>query len=228
MLIKLHEDGMSWSIMDRAGRAVQTCGDPLLEAEHARITAIVLRRTRHRDHAQKVILTGAATLDAATGLRQPADVTAYGRLLATAAYTAALADQRDTALAMLTEADEAARRAGLGSTFGSVDVALYRIGIARALGDFGTAVEHARVVAPEQLSSVERRARYWQDTALALHGRGAQAAAYRALLAAEQTAPQEVRYRPWAQKLTADLLSNDCRQSLADLRAFAARIGIVD
>mgnify|MGYP000109069808 CR=1 FL=1 len=226
VLIKLHEDGMSWSIMDRAGQTARACGDPLLQAEHARITAIVLRRTRHRDTAQEVVLTGAATLDTTTGLRQRDDVTAYGRLLATAAYTAALADQRNTALDLLAEADEAARRADLKPAFGSVDVALYRIGVCRALGDFGAAVECARAITPQQLGTVERRARYWQDTALALHGRGANAEAYRALLAAEQTAPQEVRYRPWAQRLTVDLLSSDRHRSLPDLRTFAARVGV--
>ncbi|WJK36233.1 helix-turn-helix transcriptional regulator [Solwaraspora sp. WMMA2065] len=225
VLIKLHEDGMSWSIMDRAGQTARACGDPLLQAEHARITAIVLRRTLHRDTAQKVVLTGAATLDTATGLRQRDDVTAYGRLLATAAYTAALGDQRETALDLLAEADEATRRADLKAAFGSVDVALYRIGVCRALGDFGAAVECARTITPQQLGTVERRARYWQDTALALHGRGADTEAYRALLAAEQTAPQEVRYRPWAQRLTVDLLASDRHRSLPDLRAFATRIG---
>ncbi|MFV2086721.1 hypothetical protein [Micromonospora sp. LOL_021] len=226
VLIKLHEDGMSWSIIDRAGQTAQACGDPLLQAGHARIAAIVLRRTRHRDTAQSVVLAGATTLDTATGLRRPDDVTAYGRLLATAAYTAALAGQRATALDLLAEADEAARRADMKSAFGSVDIALYRIGVARALGDFGAAVEYARAITPHQLGNVERRARYWQDTALALHGRGANAEAYRALLAAEQTAPQEVRYRPWAQQLTVDLLTSDRHRSLPDLRTFAARIGV--
>ncbi|GAB3843147.1 hypothetical protein GCM10029963_17360 [Micromonospora andamanensis] len=48
---------------------------------------------------------------------------------------------------------------------------------------------------------------------------------FRALLAAERIAPQEVRYRPWAQHLTVALLNADRRQVLPDLHNFAVRIG---
>ena len=226
LLIKLHENGMAWSAMDRANQAARAADDPLLHAETARVTAIVLRRSHHRQRAQQTIIRGAEALDRATNMRSPEQVTAYGRLLATAAYTAALADRRDTAWDLLGEADEARRRAGVRAGFGAVDIALYKIGVARVLGDFGAAVEHARSVRPDQLDNVERRARYWEDAALALYGRGAYSDAYRALLSAEQTAPQEVRYRPWAQHLTTALLSADRRQSLTDLRGFAARIGV--
>ncbi|MET7959027.1 helix-turn-helix domain-containing protein [Micromonospora zamorensis] len=226
VLIKLHEDGMAWSAMDRARQAAREADDPLLTAETARISAIVLRRSRHRVRAEQTVTSAAQALDAATGLTSIEQGCAYGRLLATAAYTAALSDRRDTAWELLTEADEASRRAGAGSGFAGVDVALYKISVARTLGDFGAAVQYARALRPERLGNVERRARYWEDVALALFGRGAHAEAYRALLAAEQTAPQEVRYRPWAQQLTGALLSVDRRQALPGLRSFAARTGI--
>ncbi|WP_239098104.1 helix-turn-helix domain-containing protein [Micromonospora qiuiae] len=226
VLIKLHEDAMAWSAMDRARQAAREADDPLLYAETARISAIVLRRTRHGQRAQQTLLSAAQSLDGCTKLTSPAEVAVYGRLLATAAYTSALADQRATAWELLNEADEAGRRSGAGGGFAGVDVALYRIGVARVLGDYGAAVEYARALRPEQLGNVERRARYWEDYALALHGRGAHREAYRALLCAERIAPQEVRYRPWAQQLTTALLSADRRQALPDLRGFATRIGV--
>ncbi|WP_203994556.1 helix-turn-helix domain-containing protein [Micromonospora lutea] len=225
VLVKLHENGMAWSAMDRARHAAREADDPLLYAETARITAIVLRRTRHGQRAQQTLINAAQALDESTRLRSAQQVAAYGRLLATAAYTAALADRRDTATELLHEADEAGRRGGAGNGFADVDVMLYRIGVARVLNDFGAAVHHARELRPEQLGTVERRARYWEDYALALHGRGAYAESFRALLAAERIAPQEVRYRPWAQHLTVALLSADRRRTLPDLHDFAARIG---
>ncbi|MFI2710979.1 hypothetical protein ACH495_12700 [Micromonospora sp. NPDC018662] len=167
----------------------------------------------------------AAGRDAATRLRSAGQVATYGRLLATAAYTAAVGDRRDAASDLLDEAAEAGRRGGGRDGFADVDVALYRIGVSRVLGDFGAAVQHARALRPVQLGSVERRARYWEDYALALHGRGAYGESFRALQAAERIAPQEVRYRPWAQQLSAALLDADRRQSLPGLRSFAARIG---
>ncbi|WP_433352096.1 helix-turn-helix domain-containing protein [Micromonospora saelicesensis] len=226
LLIKLHEDGMAWSAMDRATQAARDAEDPLLHAETARISAIVLRRTRHQQRAQQTAINAARALDSRTGLISAAEVNAYGRLLATAAYTAAAADRRDAAWELLNEAADAARRGRSGETFTDVDIALYRISTARTLGDFGAAVEYARALRPQQLNSVERRARYWQDCAMALFGRGALAESYQALLAAEQTAPQEVRYRPWTLQLTTSLLSADRRQTLPGLRSFAARNGV--
>ncbi|MET7966532.1 hypothetical protein [Micromonospora sp. NPDC005305] len=190
VLIKLHEDAMAWSAMDRATHTARAADNPLLSAETARASAIVLRRTRHGQRAQQTLLRAAQSLDESTGLRLAGQVAAYGRLLATAAY-----------------------------------VALYRVSVARVLGDFGAAVQYARALRPDQLGSVERRARYWEDYALALHGRGAYAESFRALQAAERAAPQEVRYRPWAQQLNAALLDADRRQALPGLRSFAARIG---
>lgn len=52
------------------------------------------------------------------------------------------------------------------------EVAVYRISVARKLGDFGAAVDYARRVDPRGIVDLERRARYWEDAALALHGRG--------------------------------------------------------
>ncbi|SFC37254.1 helix-turn-helix domain-containing protein [Micromonospora sediminimaris] len=225
VLVKLHEDGMAWSAMDRARHAAREADDPLLYAETARMTAIVLRRTRHGQRAQQTLIDAAQDLDESTRLRSPQQVAAYGRLLATAAYTAALTDRRDTARELLQEADEAGRRNGDRGEFADVDVMLYRISVARVLNDFGAAVQYARELRPDQLGTVERRARYWEDYALALHGRGAYTESFRALLAAERIAPQEVRYRPWAQHLTVALLNADRRQALPDLRNFAVRIG---
>ncbi|MFC0505725.1 helix-turn-helix domain-containing protein [Micromonospora costi] len=225
VLVKLHEDGMAWSAMDRARQAARDADDPLLYAETARMSAIVLRRTRHGQRAQQTLVDAAQTLDASTGLRSAGDAAMYGRLLATAAYTAALADRRDVAAELLHEADGARRRCGAAHGFADADVALYRISVARVLGDFGAAVQYAQRLRPDQLGSVERRARYWEDYALALHGRGAYAESFRALLSAERNAPQEVRYRPWAQQLTTALLHADRRQALPGLQGFAARIG---
>ncbi|WP_431882387.1 helix-turn-helix domain-containing protein [Micromonospora gifhornensis] len=225
VLVKLHEDGMAWSAMDRARHATREADDPLLYAETARMTAIVLRRTRHGQRAQQTLIGAAQALDESTRLQSPQQVAAYGRLLATAAYTAALADRRDSARELLHEADEAGRRIATSDGFADVDVMLYRMSVARVLNDFGAAVQYARELRPEQLGTTERRARYWEDYALALHGRGAYAESFRALLAAERIAPQEVRYRPWAQHLTVALLNADRRRTLPDLQDFAARIG---
>nr|MDT0660913.1 hypothetical protein [Micromonospora sp. DSM 115978] len=227
LLTKLHDDGMAACTADRAVQAAHASAEPLIAAEATRLGATVLRRTRHRDGAQQLVLRAAQQLDTDTGLTDPRHTAMYGQLLAVAAYTAAMRDDRDTAWTLLREAEDAARRAGAAdlNRLNPTDLAVYKISIARVLGDYGTAVDHARQVDPTRIDTLERRARYWQDTALALHGRGRPAAAFRVLLAAERDTPQEVSYRPWAQSLTRELLSADTRNSLPGIRDFAQRVG---
>jgi transcriptional regulator with XRE-family HTH domain len=226
LLSKLHDDGMAWATSDRAVQAAHACGDPLIEAEAARTAVTVLRRTQHRSGARRMILHAAEQLQTATKLKDPAHATMYAQLLAAASYTAALNDDRDSAHTLLHEAETAHLQNPTGSEqFTALDLAVYKISVARTLGDYGVAVEYAQLIDPTQITAPERRARYWEDAALSLHGRGRTEATYRALLAAEADTPQEVRYRPWAQQLTRDLVSADNRHALPGIRDFAQRIG---
>ena len=234
LAIKLHDNAAAATNLDRALRAAQACGDPIIEADTHRWAAVILRRSTDKSKAQDAVLDAADRLVAQTGLGTPEHVSAYAALQATAAYTAAIQDDRSSALDLIAEAEQQCRRlAGGHSTsyrqaigFGGIDVAVYKIGIARKLGDFGQAVKYARAVRPEQITSVERITRYYEDTALALCGKGDYSEAFQTLLTAERLAPQEVRYRPWVQELTLELLHADKRSALPGLRAFADRASI--
>ena len=226
LLIKLHDNGMALTTADRAVQAAAAGDDPLVLAESRRLAATVLRRISHRDSAQALVLDAAAQLRTITGLDAAGHHAMYGQLLAVASYTAAIRDDRDTAWTLLDEAEAAARAAAASPRFNLVELAVYRISIARQLHDYGAAVDYARRVDPRRITSLERRARYWEDTALALHGRGRPAAALDALRAAEHDVPEEVRYRPWAQQLTRDLLSGSASNALPGVREFAARVGV--
>jgi hypothetical protein len=201
LLIKLHEDGVAWATTDRARQAAHRADDPLTTAETTRLTAIVCRRAGRHQRAQHIALGAAQRLSTATGLATPASAVAYGRLLATAAYTAATADNRAGAWELLELADAATRAAGVPDPFGSTDISLYRISVLRALGDYGSAIDYARTIDPDQIAIPERRVRYWQEVAFALHARGRYADCYRAMLAAESIAPQEVLLGRWAHDL---------------------------
>ena len=227
LLIKMHDNGMAFATADRAVQAASSGTNPLVLADSHRLAATVLRRLDHGDTAQRLVLDAAEQLRTTTSLPDPAHHAMYGKLLAVAAYTAANRDDRDTAWMLLGEAGTPARAAGTDDRFTSTEVAVYRISIARKLGDYGAAVDYARKVDPRRIDAPERRARYWQDTALALHGRGRPTGAFDALQAADHDVPEEVRHRPWAQQLTRDLLSSSASHSMPRLRDFAARIGAV-
>jgi transcriptional regulator with XRE-family HTH domain len=147
LLIKLHDNGIAWATSDRAVQAARDSGDPLLIAAATRLAATVLRRTRHRDGAPRLVLQAARQLEADTGLTDVRHTAMYGHLLAVAAYTAAIRDDRDTAWTLLGEAEQAARRAGGDvDRFNPLDLAVYKISVARVLGDYGVAVDYARQV----------------------------------------------------------------------------------
>ena len=226
LLIKLHDNGMACATADRAVQAATAGDNPLIMAESQRLAAQVLRRIDHRDSAQELVLTAAEQLRETSPQPDAAFSAMYGQLLAVASYTAAIRDDRDTAWTLLNEAEQSARQAGAFSRFNSTEIAVYRISVARKLGDYGAAVDFARKVDPRAITDAERRARYWEDTALALHGRGRPDSAFEALLAAEHDVPEEVRYRPWAQQLTRDLLAAPASHGILGIRDFAARVGV--
>lgn len=222
LAIKLHEQGLAWAMADRTVTAAVASADPATVARAHR-TAAVLRRSAHHAQAQQLLARAAHQLRADTGLRKPADASLYASMLATAAYTAARADRRDEAWTLADEAGGALTGGWAG--FGPNDLTLYQAGIARALGDYGQAVDLVLRVRVDLLPTPERRARYAEDAALAWIGRGRPVHAYEALREAERIAPQEVRYRPWAHQVTTQLLA-DGRDELPGLRAFATRIGL--
>lgn len=227
LLIKLYDNGLACATADRAMQAAAAGNDPLIMAESQRLAATILRRTNHPGSAQQHALEAAEQLRTSSPDTGPAFHAMYGQLLAVAAYTAAIRDDRDTAWTLLAEAEQPAHAAGHSTRFNTTELAVYRIGVARKLGDYGAAVDYAGKVDQRSIVDPERRARYWEDTALALQGRGRPAAAFDTLLAAERDVPEEVRYRPWSQQLTRDLLSAPASYGLSGVLDFAARVGVV-
>jgi hypothetical protein len=230
LAVKVGDDGLARTLADRAVQATAGTGDLLTLADAHRQVAIVLRRHGHPVTARRVLLAAADAVEP-TGRAGVEQWSAWGTLLATAAYTAAVDGDRDTAHTLIGESAAAARRLGRdvthhGILFGPTNVAVYQIGIAEVLGDAGTAVAHARTIRPQDLPTPERRGRYWVDVARAYHQWGKHPQCYRALLAAEQAAPADVRYRPRVHRMVADILHTDHPRTLPGLGAFAHRIGL--
>jgi hypothetical protein len=86
------------------------------------------------------------------------------------AFTAARNDDRDTAVRLLDEADDAGRRLGRDDNahwtgFGPTNVALHRVNVALVLGDAGTAIAIARQIDLSRIELAERRATLFLDSA---------------------------------------------------------------
>lgn len=229
LMIKLGRDELAWTTADRAVQAAYGSGDVLTQATAGRAWAIVLRRAGRAEQAQRLVVEAAAALQPELG-RGPEHLSVYGSLLSTAAYTAAVDGDRGTAQTLIGEAVDAADRLGTDANhrftaFGPTGVGLYRISIARVLGDAGSAIDAAKQIRPAAIPVVERRARYWSDVARSFYQWDKPEKCYRALLAAEQASPDEVRYRKPVQQITTCLLRNPATQSLPGLQAFAHRTG---
>ena len=229
LIVKVNDDTLALALADRALRSAHAGDDPLTTADARRAVATVLRRTGRRARAHDLLLSAAAAIEPGRE-STPDQLSVFGTLLEVAAYTAAVDGNRAVAHVLIGEAKETAGRLGKEANhrytaFGSANVTLYQISIAQALGDHGTAIEHAKTLNPATIPTAERQGRYWIDVARSFHQWNKPEQCYRALLCAERAAPAEVRYRPPVHGMTEDLLRTR-RGALTGLDAFARRIGM--
>ncbi|MGW7021781.1 XRE family transcriptional regulator [Streptomyces decoyicus] len=224
LALKQHSDA-AWAAADRALTAARASGHPVPIGESSRVLAITMRRSGSCPSAVRLLTQEAADLDASQEQTGAVRTT----LMLTGAYSAATGGDRMTALDLLNAAEEEAdRRATVPGLF-TVDatrtqVDVYRIGVFNALGTPDEGVSVARRIDIDMMSTPERRARAWTDTARMWHALGDGPQTFAALQRVEKEAPQEVR-RPALRALTANLLYAPAR--VPGVRQFAARTGAI-
>ncbi|MBB5938355.1 helix-turn-helix domain-containing protein [Streptomyces zagrosensis] len=233
LAVKQHSP-VAWTTSDRALHAARASGDPHVIAAAARMAAITQRRAGQAAEAAAFLSRTALTLTNNHDKQPPAaTLDAAVILLLTAGYSAAVAGQRTSALALLDEADETLRRiartprpGGDGLLFAHgatpAEAAMYRISSYTALGTPDDGIPYARRIKPSTLPTPERAARYLTDTGRMWARIGDAPRTYAALRAIERTAPEELQ-RPALRSLTTDLLHS--QHNLAGIRAFANRHG---
>ncbi|MEV0620651.1 hypothetical protein AB0I81_45515 [Nonomuraea sp. NPDC050404] len=223
-LIKLSAPPYAWVAAHQAEQAAEASGDLRAVAEARRDMVSLFHRAHDYGKARDLTARAGDILRPALPKAGPAAWGAYGTLMSTGAIAAARLEDRHTALSLLGEADEAARRSPK-LVLSAGHVVTYRIGVSIILGDAGTAIDHARRIAPEEIPTVERRAGYYTGIAEAYTLWGKADRAVRALLSAEKVAPAEVR-RAGARRVIEDLLHRDAHSNLSGLRALARRVSV--
>jgi transcriptional regulator with XRE-family HTH domain len=231
LLLKLDDQGLASLAADRSMRAAIASQDPLTVGASARIITHTLMNGRHLAAAIATASSHAARLDRDIAAHTPDSLSVYGSLLLRGAIAAAQHDDRDTALQLLGEADDAARRLGVDgnlrwTAFGPVNAQMHRVSVAVTLGDAGTAVDVARRIDLSAIPVTERKAALLIDTSRAFLQWGRHEKAYTALRAAEQTAPEEVTGRPSVHRLIRDLAATAPPSIRRDARQFAAQAGV--
>ncbi|MEU8261452.1 helix-turn-helix domain-containing protein [Micromonospora sp. NPDC048999] len=231
LLVKLGAAELAWLAADRA-MTVAT-GDPVLVAAAAVQLGQVLRATGRTRSA-------APTMRAAAYRIAPPDLdgghasrlSLCGTLLVQAALAAARHGDDHATADLLDEAADLAAQVGDGhdhhrTGFGPTSVAAARVVAALELGDAGEAVAwHEKTVGREgwRWLPPEHRGAHLVDAARAYLQAGDPANAGRVLLDADRTAPAEVRHRPAAREVLAEVTRHP--DAPATIVQLAAALGV--
>lgn len=229
-LLKLGRHDLALIAADRSLTAARSCGNPLAQAAGARILTHAVLAAGDPHLAKQIATDAAHNLSNPSPERDPQFLSVSGALLLRGAIAASRADDRQTALALLAEADATAARIGVDANhrwtaFGPTNVAQHRVAVSVELGDAGYAIEQARRIQPTAIDLIERRAALWIDVARAFGQWGKDREAIGALTSAERIAPEEVRSRYAVRQLVEDLWTRPHRTPSPQLRGLALRVG---
>ncbi|WP_372672723.1 helix-turn-helix domain-containing protein [Amycolatopsis kentuckyensis] len=223
-LVKLRPAGLEWISADRAVRAAEAAGQPLILAEAERMLSGVCRRAGDHDRAGALVVQAADRL--ALDGRDPRHLLLHASLLCTGGYSAARAGDGARARDLLTEAAATANRLdGAGSARARANLLSHRVSVEQLLGEPGAALQHARTARGVAFPDVEREGRYLVDLAAVQLQLGQPGPAYSTLLAAERRAPGEVHTRA-AVRTIVDALLEQNRAAVPGIRDLAARVHI--
>lgn len=197
-LKKTDEPELAWVAIDRGCAAAEAAEVPLLKATSSYRLANLLLSAGHLTEALDIARREIDRLEPGLGAASPEYLSLYGALCLKSAVIAAREHERVTARQFLIEAKGAADRLGedrnhLWTAFGPTNVAIHDVSIAVELEDAGEAVERASHVDLSRLppALLERRSHFFVDVARGNVQRGRDSVAVRALLQAEQIAPEE-------------------------------------
>ncbi|WP_410595489.1 helix-turn-helix domain-containing protein [Amycolatopsis sp. lyj-23] len=224
-LVKLRPAGLEWISADRAVRAAEAAGQPLILAEAERMLSGVCRRAGDHDRAGTLVVQAAErlTLDG----RDPRHLLLHASLLCTGGYSAARAGDGARARDLLTEAAATANRLdGAEAARARANLLSHRVSVEQLLGEPGAALQHARTAWGVRFPDVEREGRYLVDLAAVQLQLGQPGPAYSTLLAAERRAPGEVNTRA-AVRTIIDALLDQNRAAVPGIRDLAARVHVL-
>ncbi|MFE9959895.1 helix-turn-helix domain-containing protein [Micromonospora sp. NPDC005299] len=223
VLVKLGEADLGWLAADRAMTAA---GDEPLLAGAAALSVGQALRALGRDRLALAVTLAAAPRDVPVGAL-------HGTLLLQAALAAASSGDARRADGLIDRAAEIASRPRCDddrhrTSFGPVAVELARVVAAVELGDAGAAVcRHERVNRHDGWRALpaEYRGAYLLDAARAYLQAGDLRGAGRTLVEADGVAPAEVRWRPVARTLVAEIARR--HPAPAGVARLAASVGLM-
>lgn len=221
-------------LADLADTVATSLGDPVCVAAARFAVAQCALATGGRRRSARLAVAGAEDLDRLTRTKLPPamlnDVLAWMGVLHLHAALSVAALPGGTPDTHLAEAAAAATRVDgdpWRMEFSPANVGTWAVGIALENGHAELAPELARRVDPNALHTKQRRSRLYLDTGRALFIAERPDDAVRALLAADNAAPGDLRSRATAVEIVAQLVRTaPVRGGSEQLRDLAVRVGI--
>jgi len=233
-LRKLGEHDLAWLAGDRAVSVCQRAEDDLLAGTATMRVANALSALGRFRSALEVNLNIANRLAPAAGDdAKPERLSVYGILLLQGAMAAARLGDSATVHDLIAGAEEAADQLGgdhnhYWTSFGPTNVLFHRTAAAVEMGEGGRAVETHQEIKPQDFAGMmpERRAHHLLDLSRGLTQIGDVGRASETLLEADLLAPSEVRCRPIAHEVIADLLRRSRGTPLPAVSELADQVGV--
>jgi len=235
VLRKLGECDLAWLAADRSLGVSQRANDPLLAGIATyRVGNAMLALGRGRPALELNVNIANRLAPGGVNEATPQRLSVYGMLLLQGAMAAARIGDAATVRDLIGGAEEAANLLGADQNhywtcFGPTNLELHRAAAAVELGEGGRAVEtHLQIMGSPGFDALlpERRAHHLLDTARGYAQIGDLANAGEMLLQGDRLAPSEIRCRPIAHELMADVLRRTRGTPPAPVAELAAHMGV--
>ncbi|MFF2812756.1 helix-turn-helix domain-containing protein [Streptomyces sp. NPDC058000] len=216
-LAALGKEDAAFTALERSRTAAAKGDDPHLEAVGFSSLAWVLTKQGRLADAEHVALSTAERIE--PGFRSPpVELALWGILLLRAATAAVRRERRDTVRELLTLTGAAAARLGAdridyATPFGPTNVGVAKVNFLVEMEDSAEALRTARTVPELRALPPTWRARFHVDRALAHAELNQDDGAVAALLAAERTAPEWMRYHSTSLRLVSELRGRERRRT---------------
>jgi transcriptional regulator with XRE-family HTH domain len=232
VMARLGEPDLSWIAAHHSLLAAEEADDPVLAAASAWRVCHALLRVDDVDEVHTMATRAAASLQRSFTDPGREQLSVYGALHLVAAVATARAGEGREALDLLGLARATADRIGgdrndFWMTFGPTNVAIHGVAIQLELGNPLQALREATAVVDlSGLPSLERRSTHHVHLAHAHSLRREDDEAVRALLVAERSNPEGLRYNMLVRDLVRGLLRR--RRRISGLRGLAGRLHVLN
>jgi len=231
LLAWVADPALLWMAADRCMATAEQADDPDTLAGAAWVVGNVWRATGREEDAYTLANDAADLLEPQLADGTDTSRALWGAVRLHAAITAARMGREGDALRQLDQADTMTRRLPADYTdpwtlFGRANTDLTGVTVHVDLRQAGSALDRAGGLDPDDIPSMDRRARLWLETARAYNQRKDRPATLHVLQRATQISAESMRCHPIARGLAGELVTSGGRLIEREARALAGQLGL--